>query len=480
MNHRAGRIILIDPADGPRTVLARRLRAQGYSVDEAADPAVGADLALSAPPAALIVELWMPSISGFQLCRLLRSEPATAALPVIMVSDSDEPRNRFWADRAGATAYVHKRRTGELVRALAQAVNSAPPAEDFFFQLSDGNVEVRDRIARQLDTALFESVIASEVRALASCGAFDTLFDQFVQFLSQVTRYRWLALATTAPLRFALHHAPGVGEAMEAEARLALGIGESVEVLRIEDEDAVSAAPDVASIVKPIQFSASTVGVVGLSPCASTQGDIAKLVGLIAGELGGAIRMTTLVEESQRLAATDPLTGLMNRRSLGLAIDNEIARSRRHGYPLSLILMDVDHFKLINDRRGHLAGDQVLAGLGALLKSDVLRTTDLAGRWGGEEFVVAYPSTAAGGAVVAAERLRRAIEALIVRDEKGEAVPITVSIGVAEYRMGEKREELVDRADHAMYQSKTSGRNRVTLGEREDESTAPVEVRSVA
>ena len=148
-------------------------------VEESADPAAGAHMALSAPPAAVVADLWMPSISGVQLCRLLRSEPATADVPVVLCGDTDEPRHRFWADRAGANAYVPKHRTGDLVRALSRALIAVPAGDGFFFQLGGGTMDVRDRIARHLDEALFDSVIAAEVRALAACGAFDRLFDLF-------------------------------------------------------------------------------------------------------------------------------------------------------------------------------------------------------------------------------------------------------------------------------------------------------------
>src|SRR5260221_9024179 len=154
------RILLVDVSDESREVLVRRLSAQGYAVETAADPATGADMALSAPPAVLIADLWMPSISGVQLCRLLRAEPATAEVPVILRGAADDPRSRFWAERAGAAAYVAKGRMGELVRVLAKAVESAPKSDGFFMQLSGGSIDVRDRIARHLDAALFESVIA--------------------------------------------------------------------------------------------------------------------------------------------------------------------------------------------------------------------------------------------------------------------------------------------------------------------------------
>src|SRR5687768_4796557 len=94
------RIILVDVSDASREVMVERLSAQGYSVEPVGDPLTGADMALSDPPAAVIADLWMPSTSGVQLCRLLRAEPATANVPVILRGENDDPRSRFWAERA--------------------------------------------------------------------------------------------------------------------------------------------------------------------------------------------------------------------------------------------------------------------------------------------------------------------------------------------------------------------------------------------
>jgi diguanylate cyclase (GGDEF)-like protein len=126
------------------------------------------------------------------------------------------------------------------------------------------------------------------------------------------------------------------------------------------------------------------------------------------------------------------------------------------------MMLDVDHFKHINDQRGHASGDRVLAGLGALL-IEHLRKGDIAARWGGEEFVIALTSTDRESAPIAAERLRAAIEALIVTDGNGERIPITASLGVAAWRSSETVESVVDNADRAMYASKAAGRNRVTV-----------------
>jgi two-component system cell cycle response regulator len=472
----ARRLLLIDSADDRREVLARRLRAQGYTVEQTADPAMGADLALSAPPDVVVADLWMPSISGVQLCRLLRSEPATLEVPVILCGDRDEPRNRFWAEHAGAAAYVVKGRMGELARALDKAVELRHESDGFFVQLAGGSVDIRDRIARHLDSALFESVIAAEVRSLASSGSFDRLFDRLSQFMSRVTRYRWIALSTPTPARLAIHHHPSSRRVAELEARAALGSPESAAILSVEDEDAaeVEAGPD--PFVCSISFAGDPVAQFALSPLASHEQEASSLVKIVARELGGAIKIAALVEDSQRLAATDALTGLMNRRAFVSAMGSELARSVRHGYSLSFVLLDIDLFKQINDKRGHASGDRVLASMGAVLREH-LRASDLVARWGGEEFVAAFTSTDLAHARIGAERLRTRIEQMTVDDAAGVRIPVTASLGLATLRAGESLEQLMTRADRAMYAAKAAGRNRVCV---DDADVGPPKLSVVA
>jgi two-component system cell cycle response regulator len=458
------RVILVDANDESREVMVRRLSSQGYAVEAFGDPALGADLALASPPCALIADLWMPSISGVQLCRLLRAEPATAGVPVILRGQSDDPRSRFWAERAGAAAYVVKGRIRELVKILANAAAAAEHSDGFFMQLSGGSLDIRDRIARHLDQALFDSVIAAEVRALASCGSFERLFDAFSQFLPQVMSYRWMALATNDGRQFALHHHPKDIATAEQQAREALHVPATTSLFRIEDEDARGDTPAAEPIAFDIPFGLTQLGKLVVAPNLGSEAESGAVAALVARELGGPLRMTALMDESQRLATTDPLTGLSNRRALANALRVEIAHARRHGSPLSIALLDVDHFKMVNDVHGHPAGDQVLAAIGQLLRRE-LRSPDVPARWGGEEFVVILRHTDAAGSVVASERIRKAIEELVVcvGDTK---IPITASIGATEFSPSDTLELLVDRADRAMYRAKTGGRNRVELEPR--------------
>ena len=212
-NHVPATIVLIDPSE-TREILAERLRMQGYVVTVTASPAEGAGLALSDPPGAVIADLWMPSISGVQLTRLLRAEAATEKVPVILRGVEGDRHSRFWAERAGAAAYVGQGRMGDLVRSLSAVIAVNPAPEDSFMQLYDETEhDIRDRIAAHLDAALFESVLASEVRALSVCANFARLFDLLSQFVSRVTSYRWLAVYTHRPEWLGLHTHPSARKA---------------------------------------------------------------------------------------------------------------------------------------------------------------------------------------------------------------------------------------------------------------------------
>ncbi|MFN4359766.1 MAG: diguanylate cyclase [Hylemonella sp.] len=165
---------------------------------------------------------------------------------------------------------------------------------------------------------------------------------------------------------------------------------------------------------------------------------------------------------NRRLALQDDLTGLNNRRFIFEVLGQQLALAERHGWPMALLIVDVDHFKRVNDTHGHLVGDQVLRELAACIRSR-LRAQDIAGRWGGEEFIVLLPDTDATGATVLAEDLRVAVQQLRCLDPQGRPLPLTVSIGLHAQPQptSRQRDELLAAADQAMYQAKRLGRNRV-------------------
>ncbi len=193
---------------------------------------------------------------------------------------------------------------------------------------------------------------------------------------------------------------------------------------------------------------------------------MAALFAVILTILALAMRAWRLADaEVRRLATVDPLTQLKNRRHLFERMRAEMDRSRRYGSPLTLMLVDLDHFKAINDLHGHVVGDRLLAAIARTVEERGLRTVDVAARYGGEELALLLPETDAQGAEVVGERLRALVAATQVPAADGEPVRVTASFGVAVYPDDriERLEDLVRLADEALYQAKADGRDRVVF-----------------
>jgi diguanylate cyclase (GGDEF)-like protein len=168
-------------------------------------------------------------------------------------------------------------------------------------------------------------------------------------------------------------------------------------------------------------------------------------------------------DELRLLAATDVLTGLANRRDFMFRAEAEMLRTRRYNFPLCVMMMDIDHFKKVNDTWGHAAGDEVIRQVAAIAR-DICRSVDIVGRIGGEEFAVLLPQTSINGALIVAERLREMVAGRSVAISRGQSINVSISVGVAE--TAAERDELaplLGRADAALYEAKQRGRNRVCV-----------------
>lgn len=192
-------------------------------------------------------------------------------------------------------------------------------------------------------------------------------------------------------------------------------------------------------------------------------GDFSDAFNSMVQQLDQSIRTLQMREQDLiKLLHTDPLTGINNRGYFMELLKSEVERVRRYDRTFTLLMVDLDYFKSVNDSRGHAAGDEALKTTAAVLRSSELRQNDFFGRIGGEEFAVALPETDIQGAADVAERIRTNLSSRPVSYDHNEFT-ITASIGVSAFRPGDTQEKLLHRADQAMYEAKQTGRNRVCL-----------------
>ncbi len=220
-----------------------------------------------------------------------------------------------------------------------------------------------------------------------------------------------------------------------------------------------------STAVVPFVARGQVLGALEVTSASSMPDGDVVLLELLAPTVAVALHNAHLYQETQRLATTDPLTGLSNYRHFHELLDLEVQRARRMRYAVGVLVMDLDHFKLVNDRHGHPAGDRTLQRVADLLRTS-LRRTDVVGRVGGEEFAVILPGDALDEVEVVADKLRRAVEALapVTGGVTQEATRVTLSIGGASL-MPEAldKQALIDGADQALYEAKRRGRNQVRL-----------------
>jgi two-component system, cell cycle response regulator len=225
--------------------------------------------------------------------------------------------------------------------------------------------------------------------------------------------------------------------------------------------DAATRLKGIASVkVIPLRAGEKVLGTLVLGSRRTGVFDLEAVEQLrvIAMQAGDALLRARLFDETERLATTDGLTGLVNHRTFQARLDEHLLAAERYGKKLSLLLCDLDHFKSVNDTYGHPVGDQVLRAVARTLANEA-RGTDVVARYGGEEFAVVMPETDTGGALVIAERIRERVGALVLETEQG-PLRVTMSLGVATFPDDAARKAgLVERADGCLYHAKRHGRN---------------------
>lgn len=473
------RVLVVDDSEVTRAILSRTLRGAGFEVLEARDGAEGAMAALREQPAVVVTDLEMPTMDGFPLLRLLKADPASSHIPVLILTSHGEAASRYWSLRTGADAYLTKDfNPGDLVALVSKLVDAAGASPRAALADSAdlhalGPVEVLARVARHLDASLLQATILNTLLEQGmAANDFHEAARGALETLSQVVDALFLAVgvaeADSAMVQILLQD-PVRNTDIEVLVDLVtrtLGIPPGTTTV----ETRVSGDPGdlPVEMVRTVWLSLPVRGAVGtlaFQPrdpqefAASTR----ALVGALTGHLAMVLDNARLSQRLHELSTLDGLTRQLNHRVIYDRLTEELERARRYRLPLSVVLCDFDHFKEINDTHGHLVGDAVLREGAAVLRR-CLRSTDLLGRYGGEEFLAVLPQVDLAGARMAAERLRQGLEKHPVRLAGGGEVGITASFGVAsrdELANLESGDVLVSLADSRLYEAKAAGRNRV-------------------
>jgi two-component system cell cycle response regulator len=467
-------VLVVDDSDVTRAVLARTLRSAGFEVLEARDGVEGAVLALRERPDVVVTDLEMPNLDGFPLLRLLKSDPVTAHIPVLVLTAESGVASRYWSLRTGADAYLTKtHEPQELVDTVAELARRAPPRAAAKGGPTLTALDVLGRVARQLDASLLKATLTNTLleRGMAAAD-FDEASRAELETLGEVADFRFLAVAVgeaeEAMIHVHLEEPLREDDLEDLTGRLveSLGLapGTPVEVEFSGDRGEGPPADLGRCVWVPlaVRKARATLCLLPRDP-QSFDGGARPLIEALSGHLALALDNARLSQRLHQMSTLDGLTRTLNHGAILDRLATELEGVRRYGHPVSIVLCDLDHFKEVNDTYGHLAGDTVLReGATALRRS--LRATDVLGRYGGEEFLAVLPSIDLDRARQAAERLRQALERHPVAVGPHQTVKVSASFGVA--ASGELAERLtadllISLADRRLYEAKSAGRNRV-------------------
>lgn len=456
-------VLVVDDDADLRNTVARLLKGNGHTVLTAENGPEALDVLAQDNVHLMLLDYFMPGMTGEEVVRELRARGHT--LQVVL-----------------QTGYASERPPRDMLRDLdIQGYHDKSEGPDKLLVWVDAALKMYRHV--QALTASRDGLnhILQATPELHRLQSLDALLRGILLQLQGIVGFSSACVATMVPSDGSHTHSSfvAVPEAQEFRIRVGTGRFEGREwaTLTPAERDTVYEAARSGRAGRspytalPLRVGDRNIGVVlvDVGPQA-VQADI-TLLEVFASQAAVAIENVQLFE----LATTDDLTGLMNRRAWAGRLDEALRLGARHGHPTSVMLIDIDHFKRINDTHGHLAGDAVLRALGETLRREV-RNTDVAARYGGEELGVLLPHTGLEGAHIIAERVRRSISGLSL-PWAGLTISVTASIGVASYAGGAHGQpvhspDLIHRADEALYAAKAAGRDRVVVASPAEPASA--------
>ena len=449
-----GRILVVDDVLPNVKLLEAKLTAEYFEVVTASDGPSALAAAAECAPDVILLDVMMPGMDGFEVCRRLKHDPDTRHVPVVMVTALSELSDRVRGLEAGAEDFLSKPVNDVALFARVRSLVRLKLMMDELHlrQSHVGAGEVFDK------SALDEDVETAGARVLLveSHGATaHKISDCLLRDEHQVDRARTVVegLEMSAQENYDMFIV-GLEIAGEDGLRLCSNLRSQEQtrqvpiLLMLEDMD-------LPRLAKGLDLGVTDYLIKPVDPNELLARSRTQIRRRRYHE-----RLRDMLHSSVSMAYTDALTGLYNRRYLNANLDRKILEIAETAKPISLIIFDIDHFKKVNDVHGHAVGDEVLRVLADRVR-DSVRDIDMVARYGGEEFVILMPDSAPAVAEKVAERLLRQVESeAFVGDTCGIPLPVTVSIGVATtYDPMEEATEFLKRADVALYEAKNAGRN---------------------
>lgn len=466
------RALVVDDSPSIRRRVVQKLAALDFDITEASSGEEALSLTLEHTFDLVVSDIEMGAITGVQLCRVFRGDPAMSDIAFVLLTAAQEAKTRFWGRNAGADVYLAKEDMDEeLLPVVQKLMQGRSPRESVRPELTGTPLE---RVSAVLDHHLFDVVLQSEVRRLMDHVHNRSEFaEKALELAAEVVGCPYLVLQLNGPggPTFSIRARGPWPEGSSTPGVAALGIPEqSLAATRttVAREPKFGPGQNVVAgrgHTFDIEVGGENLGTLqifgGSGACADVDVRSARLV---ADAMGVVVKSLFLIEETQQLALTDGLTGLYNRRHASQRLEEEIARARRNNTGLCVAMCDVDHFKAINDEFGHGAGDRVLQQIASSL-TEYVRRNDIVARWGGEEFLVIFSEIKLTAARIVAERLRGRLANM--PQVEGGPEKISVSIGLAMLGPAIDAETLIEQADQALYRAKARGRNRVEVAGEE-------------
>jgi len=450
-----GLVLVVDDVPANVKLLEAKLTNEYYDVITAKDGFEAIEQTKAKKPDLILLDVMMPGIDGFETCRRIKQDPDVSHIPIVMVTALSEPSDRVTGLEAGADDFITKPINDTALFARVRSLVRIKVLID--------ELRLRDKSGSQLGMSASDFSLNLDVS-----GSNLMLVDDDVVQVRRMTEKltaNGYKLSQFSDHKLALNHArddnpldlilistqladmDGLRLASQFKA---IEQARHLPIIMLVDED------EQHLMLKGLEL--------GVNDYLLMPVDFNEMFARIKTQIRRKKYQEALksnYQESVSMAVTDGLTKLYNRHYLDTHLKNLVRQAAEQNRALSVVIMDMDHFKKVNDTYGHASGDEVLKSLAAVI-IQTIRSADLAARYGGEEFVVLMPETDAARAYEAAERLRKGVEnASFVIPHPDSPIKKTISIGYATMQPNDTPESLLKRADLALYEAKNTGRNKV-------------------